>query len=164
MILDKDITILDMAFWTINRLFSAQNVQQNRQFVQKPQKRRLIWHLSPSWCTHSLKSLLPQHLCPLPIFYLKISPQLVATRFPSCIRCRSDISTCRRTLRLLSVRFRPMASFMSPEETAPCFVESASFIWAAAPLLYLICSKEIINAGRFQKSVGVRYFDKLEFS
>ena len=30
-------------------------------------------------------------------------------------------------------------------------------------LLYLICSKEIINAGRFKKSVGVRYFDKLEF-
>jgi hypothetical protein len=31
-------------------------------------------------------------------------------------------------------------------------------------LLYLICSKEIINAGRFKKSVGVRYFDKLEFT
>ena len=30
-------------------------------------------------------------------------------------------------------------------------------------LLYLICSKEIINAGRLKKSVGVRYFDKLEF-
>jgi hypothetical protein len=30
-------------------------------------------------------------------------------------------------------------------------------------LLYWICSKEIINAGRFKKSVGVRYFDKLEF-
>ena len=30
-------------------------------------------------------------------------------------------------------------------------------------LLYLIRSKQIINADRFKKSVGVRYFDILNF-